>query len=52
MLVLVAITKTEKSTGGIGDVNNNNNNNNNNKITRNMMMMMMMMMMMIQLMIK
>ena len=51
MLVLVAITKTEKSTGGIGDVNNNNNNNN-NKITRNMMMMMMMMMMMIQLMIK
>ena len=49
MLVLVAITKTEKSTGGIGDVNNNNNNN--NKITRNMMMMMMMMMM-IQLMIK
>ena len=48
MLVLVAITKTEKSTGGIGDVNNNNNNN--NKITRNMMMMMMMMM--IQLMIK
>ena len=49
MLVLVAITKTEKSTGGIGDVNNNNNNNN-NKITRNMMMMMMMMM--IQLMIK
>ena len=50
MLVLVAITKTEKSTGRIGDVNNNNNNNN-NKITRNMMMMMMMMMM-IQLMIK
>ena len=50
MLVLVAITKTEKSTGRIGDVNNNNNNNNNNKITRNMMMMMMMMM--IQLMIK
>ena len=48
MLVLVAITKTEKSTGRIGDVNNNNNN---NKITRNMMMMMMMMMM-IQLMIK
>ena len=46
MLVLVAITKTEKSTGRIGDVNNNNN----NKITRNMMMMMMMMM--IQLMIK
>ena len=46
MLVLVAITKTEKSNGGIGDVNNNNNNNNNNKITRNMMMMM------IQLMIK
>ena len=42
MLVLVAITKTEKSTGRIGDVNNNNN----NKITRNMMMMM------IQLMIK